>query len=892
MTSAHLSGIALAISAALGAIAPASAQELRTEVELRDGWQFHQGDLPAFPDGPLPPEGWSAVSVPHTWNRVGVYIGPPEAHINRAETVNKYQGAGWYRLEFDAPAGNGKRAWLEFDGASRLARVWLNGQLLGQHQGGFSRFRLDATAALKPRGNVLLVRVDNSKPAAGSSTADNLPLAGDFFVHGGLYRPVSLVVTDPVHVDMLDHGGPGVYAATQSIEQGVARIAVLSRLRNDSLRAQPIAARVSLIDRSGAVAAVQEQQVSLPAQGKGEAQVTLTVPAAHLWQGTADPYLYRLRVDLVGRGGAVLDRVEQDFGIRQIRVDPDQGLLLNGKPLRLRGVGYHQDREGKGWAVSADDVAQDFAIMQEMGVNTIRLTHYQHGEAIHRLADKAGFLLWDEIPLVSMWTQGDAKEPTAALRSDAESQLREMIRQNFNHASVAVWSIANEVDFGNSMPMFLSGKMDGSAPPDPMPLLRDLDAVAKREDPTRPTALATCCEGRVFAPGISVPTTAEAADLGGANRYFGWYFGQADDLGPHLDALRAARPAQPLSVTEYGAGGAVTMHTDNVLGGPADSRGRAQPEEYQSYVHERNWQAIAARPWLWASWVWNSFDFATTIRHEGDADDINTKGLVTYDRKVRKDAYYFYKANWTATPTVHIAGRRYADRAYAVTPVRVYSNAARTELLLNGQSLGIRAACPQSTCVWDAVRLAPGANTIVARGLDGAGPVADTVEWRLGPDAARAVRIDSGALVAGKAPGLTFGSDTFFSGGTSGTVDRPADYGKPAEPTEIAGASARAIAATYREGRLAYHVPLARGRYRVVLTFVEPGARPGARRFDVRANGKRVIKALDLAAGAPPLSAVVRSVAVEVKGEALDLEFVPIQGQAIVSSIEIETLRR
>ncbi len=880
----------ICLAAALCAPASAWAQDARQTVELAQGWQFHQGDLAGLPAALPVSEGWSPVSVPHTWNRIGYYLPNSESRLHRKENINKYQGVAWYRLDFATPAGfTGKRAWLQFDAASRTAEVWLNGQRLGAHRGGFSRFRLDATAALKPGGtNTLLVKVDNTSPAPRSSTADTLPLRGDFFIHGGLYRPVSLIATDPVHIDMLDAGGPGIYAATRSLGKEQALVDVRARLRNAGARAIRVTARLRLLNHVGAPVAEETRRLDLAKASGGEVAATLRVDNPHLWDGTADPYLHRLVVELVSPAGAVLDRKEQPFGIREVRIDPDKGFFLNGRPLRLKGVGYHQDREGKGWAVTPEDVEADVQIMREMGANSIRLTHYQHGQVIHDLADRYGMILWDEIPFVSAWTLGGTPHASPELRENARQQLREMIRQNYNHPSVVTWGIANEVDFGNSLPGFLVSYEGKMVPPDPMPLLNELNTLAKAEDPTRPTVLATCCEGRLFASGVEVPIVAGAADLGGANRYFGWYYGTPDDLGPNLDAIRAKRPQQPLSVTEYGAGGALTIHTDNVLGGPIDSRGRAQPEEYESHIHERNWETLASKPYLWGTWLWNSFDFATTVRNEGDAQDINTKGLVTYDRQVRKDAYYFYKANWTETPTVHITGRRYVDRAYAVTPVKVYSNASHTELLLNGQSLGVRANCPQMTCVWADVWLAPGVNRLEARGSGGGSAVQDAVEWRLADEAVHAVRIDSGTLVAGRASDRRFGSDTFFDGGKAGTIDVAANYGAAAQRPPIAGTADRDVAATYREGTFTYKVPLQNGRYTVNLTFIEPSMQPAARRFDVFANGRKAVAGLDVAAVAgAPRSAITRRFPTRVSDGWLELRFAPQVGQAIVSAVEI-----
>lgn len=856
---------------------------------LDSGWRFRQNDkldgaqAPAFDDGD-----WQVVSVPHTWNRVGHYLSDPASHVNRPDNINKVQGIGWYRLKFTpGPEFNGQRAWLQFDAASRVAEVWLNGIRLGDHAGGFSRFRLDATRALRPGGvNVLVVKVDNSAPANNRPTGATLPLAGDFFIHGGLYRPVRLIATGAVHVDMLDHGGPGVYATTRSIEGGTATIAVRARITNDGRRTARPTAAIRLVDSDGRIVAERSMRLTLAAGETSMVEQELVVPGARLWHGVADPYLYHLVVDVRADRGISGDRIEQAFGIRQMRFDPEKGFFLNGKPYPLKGVGLHQDLEGKGWAMSEGDIAADVDLIREMGANSIRLTHYQHGPVIHELADRYGLILWDEIPLVSVWTLGfTQKEASPELLANARQQLRELIRQNFNHPSVAVWGIANEVDFGASLPGFLTGNQ---GTPDPLPLLRELNALAKAEDPTRPTTQANCCEGRLFAGDVDIPIVAPVTDLSGVNRYFGWYYGAPAELGPHLDGTHQKRPQQPLAVTEYGAGGSVTIHSDDPRGGLPDSRGRRQPEEYMSYIHEEAWAILKSKPYLWGTWLWNSTDFATTVRREGDANDINTKGLVTYDRKVRKDAFYFYRANWNGAPTVHVNGRRYADRAYRVNDLKVYSNARETALTLNGRSLGSKTDCPLMTCVWEGVKLDIGENVIVATGRFADGEHQDRIVLQASPRTQKEVRIDSGALVAGTAQTVRFGSDTFFAGGKSGTVIKPADYGKPEVAKTIAGTRDPEVASTFREGAFRYRIPLADGRHTVTLTFIEPAAKPGERRFDVLANGRVVISDLDVVAAAgAPMTAVTRSFRVNVRGGELDLEFRPEVGQGIVSAIEV-----
>ncbi|MCX7283136.1 MAG: DUF4982 domain-containing protein [Novosphingobium sp.] len=868
--------------------------EARSALLLDSGWRFSEGDVTGAEAPDFADASWQQVTVPHTWNRAGYYH-HDLGGTHTAASVNKAQGVGWYRAHFATPvtsgsaSGPGSRHWLEFDAASRVAKVWLNGVYLGEHRGGFSRFRLDATAAMKPSGdNVLVVRVDNSQPKAGGPTADVLPLSGDFFVHGGLYRPVRLVPTAPLHIDMADAGGPGVRATTVSASKDQAQVDLVVRVTNDTAKAAKATVKAVLLDRDGREVAATVVPATLAAGRTAEIAARLAIANPHLWQGTADPYLHDLVIQVIRSDGTVADVLRQPYGLRTMAFDPDRGFVLNGQPYRLHGVGYHQDRDGKGWAISRADVEEDVATLREMGANTIRLTHYQHGQAVHDLADRAGMVVWDEIPLVSSWTLGGKKDADPALVANAKSQLTELIRQNQNHAASAIWSIANEVDFGDSLPAFLFGGANGREI-DPMPLLGELQKTAKALDPSRPTALATCCESRAFGGDVQIPITAVAADLGGANRYFGWYFGKADDLGPHLDGIRAKRPQQPLAVTEYGAGGALTMHTDNVLGGPADSRGAAQPEEYESYIHETALAQLDARPWLYATWLWNSFDFATTVRTEGDAQDINTKGLVAYDHKTRKDAYYFYKANWNPAPMVHITSKRYARRAYPVTDVKVYSNTASTELLLNGRSLGARSDCPQKICVWNAVRLDEGNNALVARGSHAGGTVQDEAAWTLAPETARHMVIDAGTLLAATSQGRVLGSDNWFEGGSTASLDKPADFGKPAVPTEIAGTTDRGALATYRTGTFSYRVPVVAGRYKVTLWFATPAAqKPGT--FDVKSGKKVLLRKFQPAIPASGAVAEAKSFTIAAR-DTLPLDFVNGTGDARVSMIEIERLR-
>ncbi|TWB17059.1 glycoside hydrolase family 2 TIM barrel-domain containing protein [Nitrospirillum bahiense] len=860
----------------------------RRDLPLSAGWQFHQGDVPSGKQGGAEAagfndKGWTTVSLPHTWNHLG-------GTAARGPDYNATRGAGWYRLRFTPPADYaGRKVWLQFDGASINTEVWLNGVKLGVHKGAFGRFRFDATAALKQgKVNVLAVRTDNSSPAvAGSPTAEVIPMSGDFFLFGGLYRQVSLIATDPVHIDMLDWGGPGVYAHTAALD-GAASIEVNSRVKNDGTKAQPVVVKTTIVDATGATVASDSHPLTVAPGALEEPAQTLSVPNPHLWDGKADPYLYHVVTRIETTDGQLLDQVIQPLGIRTFRFDPDQGFFLNGKHIALHGVSRHQDRPGKGWAISPADQAQDMDIMLDLGINTLRLAHYQHDQAIYDLADRDGVVVWAEIPLVNRTVpetpDGDKGITTPAFAANADSQLHELIKQNYNHPSVVTWSIGNEVNL-----MAASGHGVSNA----RPLLTQLNKAAYELDHTRPTTMADCCEPWPDAPKPGVDVVAEITDLLGYNRYQGWYYDKPEDLGPVLDRLHKLHPRLPLSVSEYGGGGGLTQHTDEVQTGVVYPKGHFHPEELESRLHEIWWAQLKARPYLWGTFVWNMFDFASDSRREGDMVDTNDKGLVSYDRTVKKDVFFFYKADWSDQPVLHLNGRRYVDRAYPVTDIQAYSNAASVRLSLNGRDLGT-ALCPDHICRWPAVHLDAGDNVLTATADIKGQAVSDSITWHFGGKADE-IRIRAGASAGlTTAAGARYGSDAFVTGGEPHDRNPGPETGKPDKVIAAAtGTPDPKLYETYREGAFTYRVPVPAGRYQVTLRFAEPALAAGARVFDVAANDQVVVMHLDVAAEAGgTLKALERTVTVEVKGkDGMALDFRPVTGQALVSAIDVVAAR-
>ncbi len=880
-----MSGPCLAQAAPANAAASArtlpAASPARSVTSLSDGWRFQFGDAADSVTGAeFDDSQWQQVSLPHSWNRMGNYA--PQ----RAPETDVRQGKGWYRLRLDKPAlPKGKRAVLQFDGVGAIADLWVNGQHVGQHKGAFSRFRFDITDHLKPgEANIIVVRADNSKPEPGSSTEHVIPLGGDFFVHGGLYRGVSLIEVDAASIDLMDHGGPGIYVSTPSVTPEKAEVAVLTRLRNSGNKPRKLAVVARIGDADGRTVASATAPVRLAAGQASELTTPLALTNPRLWQGRADPYLYSVTVEL-REGSRVIDSVTEPLGVRSFAWDADKGFILNGKPMRLHGASRHQDWQDKGWALSAEDHATDMAIMAEMGVNTVRHAHYQHAQEWSDLADRNGMVVKAELPFVHQ-SAFDESLPAPELVANARAQLLELIRQNYNHPSIMLWSVGNEIDIGAAIMALMKGGK--GAPAKSRDMLVELNALAKQEDPSRPTLYADCCEGTpspLARPGAQVLN--DVTDVVGLNRYFGWYYGQPQDLSRALTSLHVRYPDRAMTVTEYGAGGAFTQHTDNPLGGPVNANGRPHPEEFQAWVHEENWKALQKAPFLSASWIWNMFDFASTSREEGEAYDLNDKGLVSYDRKTRKDAFYFYKAQWSEEPVLYLTGRRYVDRAYPVVDVRAYSNAPRASLTVNGQAVGT-VDCPDRICVWPGVRLRAGDNRVAASAERDGKALTDSVNWTA-PDAAKGLHVRAGHLTGlTTSAGLRFGSDNFFTGGKASEL-RMGGRTKVA-PSNVTGTSDPELYASYRHGAFTYDLPLPDGRWTVTLHMFEPetdAAKAAARSITVLANGKPVLSDFNPASAAGgSLKAVTRSFAVTTR-DGLKLDFSGGGGGAIVSAMSV-----
>ncbi len=602
---------------------------MRNIINLNAEWVFNkQTDIPA-----VLPTDWEAVNLPHTWNAVDGQDGGNDY----------FRGTAIYAKTLaKADLPEAAQIYLEIRGANSSADVYLNGEKLAHHDGGYSTWRVNLTEKLKDE-NLLAIAVDNSP----NETV--YPQMADFTFYGGLYRDVNLICVPDSHFDLDYYGAPGI-AVTPTVNGKDATVKVdtyVTALKDG----QNI--RYTIYD-------AEEKELAQIETVDTTAEFTLE--NVHLWNGRKDPYLYCCEAELV-ENGEVIDNVCTCFGCRYFEIDPERGFILNGEEYPLRGVSRHQDRWGIGNALLPEHHEEDIDLICEVGATTIRLAHYQHDQYFYDLCDERGLVIWAEIPYISKHLPGG--------RENTISQMKELISQNYNHPSIVVWGLSNEIGIGGSDEDLLENH-------------RILNSLCHEMDPTRKTTIAAVSMCKIDDPYLQIP------DVVSYNHYFGWYGGETDMNGPWFDKFHATHPTIPVGCSEYGCE-ALNWHT-------SDPRQGDYTEEYQAYYHEELIKQLFTRKYMWATHVWNMFDFGADARCEGGENGQNHKGLVTMDRKYKKDAFYAYKAWLSDEPFVHLCGKRYIDRVEDVTKVTVYSNLPEVELFANGVSLGKKEAADHFFC--------------------------------------------------------------------------------------------------------------------------------------------------------------------------------------------------
>lgn len=630
------------------------------------------------------------VHLPHTWNA-----------LDTDARSDYYRGVGNYTKDlFIDSAWQGKRLFLRFEGANTVANVFVNDVHVGEHRGGYGAFVFEITDKVRyGKKNQLLVRVNNALQL------DVMPLVGDFNFYGGIYRDVHLVVTDDVNISLTDYASPGVYLIQEEVSKEQAKVRAKICLSNGTSASENRQLALKIWEEDRVVWQQQREVSVVPGESTEFMDVQLENP--RLWNGRKDPFLYRAEVTL-SENGVVTDSICQPLGLRFYRVDAEEGFFLNGEHLKLQGVCRHQERNEVGNALRKVHHEEDAALMAEMGVNAVRLAHYPQASYMYDLMDRYGFVTWAEIPFVGpggYLDRGFVNQES--FRANGREQLKELIRQHFNHPSICFWGLFNEL------------KTHGDNPTE---YVRELNELAHKEDPTRLTTAASNISAK--------DPIGMVSDVIAWNQYFGWYGGEPSDMGKFLDATHKAFPQLKIGISEYGAGASIWHQQDSIVRGI--SSGYWHPENYQTYYHMENWKALAERPFVWGSFVWNMFDFGAAHRTEGDRSGVNDKGLVTRDRKVRKDAFYFYKANWNREePMVYIANRRHTERTNPQTSVMVFTNMPEVELLVNGVSVGICKPDAYATCQWSDVHLTSGENVVEVRAGKGKKMQTDRVIWNV-----------------------------------------------------------------------------------------------------------------------------------------------------------------
>ena len=651
----------------LGSICKAEAREV---TPFNNGWEFKKGPFPtdAMQTAARWNADWEQVNVPHTWN----------ADDMQKKTNSFYAGVAYYRKHYVFPESlEGKRLFLRFEGVGACAEVYVNGYLVGTHKGAYSAFVCEIGSQVRlGEENEIVVKADNA------ARPDVIPVNHALFgVYGGIYRPVWLIVTEPCNIVVNDCASPGVYITQKNVSKQSADVSVRVKLDNATLAPAALELENAIYTREGKLVKVHRQSFELTPQGVQNYVSDFKISHPHLWQGREDPYLYKV-VSRLKQDGQVIDEVIQPLGLRKYEAVAGKGFFLNGKKYPMYGVTRHQDWWGMGSALTNREHDFDLEQIMEVGATTVRFAHYQQSDYIYSRCDTLGLIIWAEIPFVNRVTGQEW--------DNVHQQMRKLIRQSFNHPSIYVWGIHNEVYHPHGYTAALT---------------QSVHDLCKLEDPDRYTVA-------VNGYGHAEHPVNGNTDIQGMNRYFGWYEKKIQDIKPWIEKMEKEYPWQRLMLTEYGADANIEHQTE-LLGDALNWGSDFYPETFQTKTHEYQWGVISQHPYILASYLWNMLDFAVPQWKRGGVDARNMKGLITFDRKIRKDAFYWYKANWSKEPVLYLTQRRNTERERRETSVTVYSNLGTPRVFLNGRELdGVRKGYTDVHYIFDQVTLAEGRNVL------------------------------------------------------------------------------------------------------------------------------------------------------------------------------------
>ena len=826
----------------------------RIAYTINDNWRF-SGSGNGSEAADLDDKDWELINIPHTWNAQDAFDDKPGYR----------RGVSWYRrnLRLD-PGLKDKQIFLYFEGANQIAEVYVNGSFAGRHIGGYSAFSFDVTKFLKSDGsNLIAVKVDNS------FNPNVPPLTADFNFYGGIYRDVWLIAADEVHLKVTDLASSGVQITTPQVSETRATVNVSGTVVNSSGSDRKIEV-VNIIvgpDGNDVLSAVSTLDVKAKSELTFE-QSTPPIDAPKLWSPD-EPNLYRVKT-LVRENGRVLDNISNPLGFRWFNFDAEKGFFLNGKPLKLRGTNRHQDHAGLGNALPDSMHVRDMQLIKDTGYNFVRLAHYPQDPAVLEAADRLGLLLWEETPLVNYITISPEFNENSAL------MVREMIRQHRNHPSVVLWGYMNEIY------LRVPKENAENIRKETVVLARKLEKIAREEDPSRPTAIAFHNSDLYNTMGLG-----EIPQVIGWNLYNGWYRGTFEDFGKFLDEQHSRYPNRPLIVSEYGANSDLRLHA-------TETRRFDSTTEYQRMFHENYLAQINARPFVAGSSLWNEFDFGSERRGE-NMPNVNNKGMFTFYRKP-KDVHYFYKANFSTQPVLHIAATDWKYRGGTdSTPhkIDVYSNLADVELFLNGTSLGKKKPNGSRKATWD-VAFRDGENLLTATGLQSGSSISHSTKVFYkrhdinSPEIA--VNVGSNAQFIDGSNTVWLADQPYRSGswGFIGT-EAKAIYAAQTDDN-VLNTQDDPLFQTMQEGLTAYRFDVPNGTYEVELRFVETKFEKAAERvFNIAVNGRTVVAGLDLASAAGLHHGLKRRFRTDASN-GIVIEFAAVAGKPILSAIRIRRL--
>lgn len=673
----------------------------RMEKSFNEGWKFYKANnstfFTDFENGQkyfenqgqwTKLEVWEDITLPHTYNK-----------DDMQKDRNFFEGKAVYQKTFrPAETDKERRTFLKFEGVGAVAQLFVNGNYIGEHKGGYSMFVFEISNSIEyGKDNSITVVADNK------SRKDIIPINHFLFpVYGGIYRPVHLITTNKTNFVVTDQAAPGIFIRQKNVSSKSADIQVEAKLETKEKTIQEVELSIEIKDDQGKTVEKQKYPVKISPQGVTYVNETIKMKSPHLWDGIRDPYLYSLTAKITANGKE-LDAVKQPLGLRHIEMIANKGVFLNGKKYPMYGVTRHQDREGFGSALSFEQHKEDMMLIKEMGATTIRLAHYQQSPQMYALADSIGFLTWAEIPFVNRVSYYE--------NDNAKQQMVELVKQNFNHPSIYIWGVHNEV---------YSKTADEQVPV----LSRELNDIAKTLDPDRYTVAVT---------GYNVIDRQEnlSTDVQGINHYFGWYGGKIEDLGPWAQKVQKDFPEYKIILSEYGADGNIDIGKEEVEAPKDVISGKAFPENYQTETHIQQWAAIEKNPIILASYLWNSFEFAVPAWNRGGVNARNLKGLITFDRKRKKDSFYWYKANWNPEPMIYLANRRDSIRTHKNSKIQLFSNLSKVQLIVNGKEYQAKQGVNSKHWVVDNVELKQGENKIQAKGNSGNEVLNDEMTWTL-----------------------------------------------------------------------------------------------------------------------------------------------------------------